>query len=39
MAMAGMIQDELRLPLTPLSEQFRRPLADLLRPFGVECKA
>lgn len=38
MAMAGMIQNELRLPLTPLSDQYRKPLADLLKTFGVECK-
>ena len=39
MAMAGMIQDELRLPLTPLSAKFRLPLAQMLQAFGVECKA
>ncbi len=36
MAMAGMIKNELRLPMTPLSEKFRKPLADMLKPFGVE---
>ncbi len=36
MAMAGMIQNELRLPMTPLSEQLREPLAQLLRDAGVE---
>ncbi len=36
MAMAGMIQDELRLPLTPLSSEHREPLAKLLEPFGLK---
>ena len=39
MAMAGMIRDELRLPLSPLSDKFRKPLAELLTKFGVKCKA
>jgi 4-hydroxy-tetrahydrodipicolinate synthase len=39
MAMAGMMQDELRLPLSPLSAKFRAPLADLLSTFGVKAKA
>ncbi|MFB3891764.1 MAG: 4-hydroxy-tetrahydrodipicolinate synthase [Phycisphaerae bacterium] len=39
MAMAGLCRDELRLPLSPLSEKFRKPLADLLAKFGVKCKA
>lgn len=39
MAMAGMIQDELRLPLSPLSAKFRPALAELIQGFGVECKA
>jgi len=38
LAMAGMIENELRLPLTPLSEKHRRPLAELLKPFGVKVK-
>ena len=38
LAMAGMIQNELRLPMTPLSERHRRPLAEMLRPFGVDAK-
>lgn len=36
MAMAGMIQNELRLPMTPLSEEYRQPLAKLLEPFGLK---
>jgi 4-hydroxy-tetrahydrodipicolinate synthase len=36
MAMAGMIQNELRLPLTPLSSEHREPLAKLLEPFGLK---
>ncbi|MHC4982899.1 MAG: 4-hydroxy-tetrahydrodipicolinate synthase [Planctomycetota bacterium] len=39
MAMAGMIRNELRLPMTPLSDAHRKPLADMLRPFGVKAKA
>ena len=38
MAMAGMIKEELRLPLSPLSEKFRPGLAALLKDFGVNCK-
>lgn len=38
MAMAGMIRNELRLPMTPLAEPHRAPLADLLREFGVEIQ-
>ena len=38
MAMAGMMSEELRLPLTPLSQQYRAPLASLLKDFGVEIK-
>ncbi len=37
--MAGRIRNELRLPLTPLSQPHRAPLAEMLRPFGVEAKA
>ena len=36
LAMAGHIRNELRLPMTPLSQQHRGPLATLLREFGVE---
>jgi 4-hydroxy-tetrahydrodipicolinate synthase len=35
MAMAGMIKDELRLPLGPLSDKLRPDLAALLKDFGV----
>lgn len=35
MAMAGRIRDELRLPMTPLSEANRVKLAEMLRPFGI----
>ncbi|MDY6913914.1 MAG: 4-hydroxy-tetrahydrodipicolinate synthase [Planctomycetota bacterium] len=38
MAMAGMIENRLRLPLSPLSEKYRQPLAKLLQPFGVKTK-
>jgi 4-hydroxy-tetrahydrodipicolinate synthase len=39
MAMAGMIQDELRLPLTPLAAKLRPALAELFKPFGMNLKA
>lgn len=39
MAMAGMIKDELRLPLSPLSDKYRGPLAELLKAAGVNVKA
>ncbi|MBS3734644.1 MAG: 4-hydroxy-tetrahydrodipicolinate synthase [Phycisphaerae bacterium] len=35
MAMAGLCRDELRLPMTPLSEANRLTLAGMLRPFGI----
>ncbi|MEN6664231.1 MAG: 4-hydroxy-tetrahydrodipicolinate synthase [Phycisphaerae bacterium] len=35
MAMAGMIKNELRLPMTPLSEKLRPELAKMLAPFGI----
>jgi 4-hydroxy-tetrahydrodipicolinate synthase len=38
LAMAGMIENELRLPLVPLAEKYRADLAELLKPFGVEAK-
>jgi 4-hydroxy-tetrahydrodipicolinate synthase len=38
LAMAGMIENEFRLPLVPLSPKFRQGVADLLKPFGVKCK-
>jgi len=39
LAMAGRIENELRLPLVPLSKKYRAPLAELLRPFGIEARA
>jgi 4-hydroxy-tetrahydrodipicolinate synthase len=36
MAMAGMIKDELRLPLSPLSDKFRPELKKLLTQAGVK---
>ena len=39
MAMAGMIENELRLPMSPLSEKLRPDLAKLLGTFGIKCKA
>jgi 4-hydroxy-tetrahydrodipicolinate synthase len=38
LAMAGRIENELRLPLVPLSEAHRAPLAELLKGFGVEAR-
>ncbi len=35
LAMAGMIENELRLPLLPLAEKYRADLAEMLKPFGV----
>ncbi len=39
MAMAGMVKEEFRLPMIPLSEQYRKPMAELLRAAGVQLKA
>lgn len=39
LAMAGRIENELRLPLVRFSEKYRAPLAELLRPFGIEARA
>ena len=39
MAMAGMIRNELRLPLAPLSTRYREPLAEMLREFGLNANA
>ncbi|MCK4601786.1 MAG: dihydrodipicolinate synthase family protein, partial [Phycisphaerae bacterium] len=36
MAMAGMIENELRLPLGPLSEKYRAAMAGLLKQVGVK---
>ena len=38
LAMAGMIRNELRLPMSPLSDEYRAPLAELLGQFGIECR-
>jgi len=38
LAMAGMIRNELRLPMSPLSDEYRAPLAELLGQFGVACR-
>ncbi len=38
LAMAGMIRDELRLPLVPLSQALRAGLAELLRASGVDAR-
>jgi 4-hydroxy-tetrahydrodipicolinate synthase len=38
LAMAGRIANELRLPMTPLSEPHRAPLAEMLRGFGVDAR-
>lgn len=38
MAMAGLIRNELRLPLTPLSESLRPALARLIEDYGIEVK-
>ncbi len=38
LAMAGMIEDELRLPLSPLSANLRPALAKLLKDFGVKVR-
>jgi 4-hydroxy-tetrahydrodipicolinate synthase len=39
MSMAGLLTNELRLPLTPLSEPHRQTLAKRLRDFGMDVKA
>jgi len=39
MAMAGMIENELRLPMVPLSEQHRPTLARLLQEFDIDAQA
>lgn len=39
LAMTGMIRNEIRLPMTPLTEKLRAPLAQLLNDFGVDAKA
>ncbi|MBS3821347.1 MAG: dihydrodipicolinate synthase family protein, partial [Phycisphaerae bacterium] len=37
MSMAGLCSDEVRLPLAPLAEQHRDPLAELLREFDIDA--
>jgi 4-hydroxy-tetrahydrodipicolinate synthase len=39
LAMAGLIRNELRLPLVPLADEHRPALAKLLSEFGIEAKA
>ncbi|MCD6304383.1 MAG: 4-hydroxy-tetrahydrodipicolinate synthase [Planctomycetes bacterium] len=39
LAMAGLIRNELRLPMTPLSQSHRGPLGRLLGEFGIETTA
>ncbi|OPX23306.1 MAG: 4-hydroxy-tetrahydrodipicolinate synthase [Planctomycetales bacterium 4484_123] len=39
LSMAGMIENELRLPLVPLSEKHRPALAEMLRAFGLQAAA
>jgi 4-hydroxy-tetrahydrodipicolinate synthase len=39
LAMARMIRNELRLPMSPLSAEYRPPLVELLRRFGIEASA
>lgn len=38
MSMAGMMQNEIRLPMRTLSNQHRKPLAAMLKNFGVDAK-
>lgn len=38
LAMMGMIREELRLPLVPLSSKHRKPLCDMLKAFGVKAR-
>ncbi len=35
MSMAGMLRNELRLPMTPLGEAEQAELAEMLKPFGI----
>ena len=39
LAMAGMMREELRLPLSPMSDKYRPALAKLLGEFGVKVRA
>jgi 4-hydroxy-tetrahydrodipicolinate synthase len=38
MAMAGLMGPEIRLPMTPLADEHRPKLAELIKPFGVKLK-
>ena len=38
LAMAGMIENELRMPLLPMSPHLRQPLAKILKEFGIDAK-
>ncbi|HUT61626.1 MAG TPA: 4-hydroxy-tetrahydrodipicolinate synthase [Phycisphaerae bacterium] len=38
LGMAGMIANELRLPMSPLSQTHRAPLAKMLNDFGIDAK-
>ncbi len=38
MAMAGMLDNELRLPMVTMSEKHKAPLAKMLAKFDVQCK-
>jgi len=38
LSMMGLMRNELRLPMTPLSEPHRKPLAEMMKAFGVQCK-
>ncbi len=37
LSMAGMMRNEMRLPMTPLSEVHRAPLATMLQGFGIDA--
>ncbi len=39
LSMAGMMENDMRLPMTPLSPEHRAPLAAMLQNFGVDAKA
>jgi 4-hydroxy-tetrahydrodipicolinate synthase len=39
MAMLGLCRNELRLPLVPLAESHRAPLAAMLKEFGLDARA
>ncbi len=39
MAMCGLCVNDVRLPMTPLADTYRKPLAKMLREFGLDAKA